>query len=82
MNDLTGAACDGMPVSAFFGHEERRGLGRAGIVDRARAVCRSCPVQAKCLAYAMEIEQPRSRYGIWGGYTADERDQLGRRSAA
>jgi len=38
--------------------------------DRAKAICRVCPVQQTCLqfAYANDI-----RDGIWGGTTASER---------
>ena len=40
---------------------------------RARAICRVCPVMGECLEYAMRIREP---YGIWGGYTENERRDL------
>ncbi len=40
---------------------------------RARAICRVCPVMSECLEYAMRIREP---YGIWGGFTENERKDL------
>lgn len=37
---------------------------------RARAICKVCPVQGDCFAYAVQIREP---YGIWGGLTESER---------
>jgi WhiB family transcriptional regulator, redox-sensing transcriptional regulator len=42
-----------------------------------KAVCRGCPVRAKCLDYAMENGE---RYGIWGGLSTKEREELRRRT--
>jgi WhiB family redox-sensing transcriptional regulator len=41
----------------------------------AKAVCRSCPVQAECLEYAMENGE---RFGIWGALSEHERRPLSR----
>ncbi len=43
----------------------------------AKAVCRTCPVQAACLEWALENKQDS---GIWGGLSEDERRALKRRS--
>ena len=40
---------------------------------RAKAVCAGCPVQTKCLAWALEKNEV---YGIWGGLTEVERRKL------
>jgi WhiB family redox-sensing transcriptional regulator len=48
----------------------------------AKNICRTCPVRQDCLQYAMSIEAPSRRYGIFGGYTAAERDRLSRRGTA
>jgi WhiB family redox-sensing transcriptional regulator len=40
---------------------------------RARAICRVCPVMSECLEYAVRIREP---YGIWGGFTENERREL------
>ena len=37
--------------------------------DRAKDVCRRCPVLAQCRAHGLACED----YGIWGGLTAKER---------
>lgn len=42
----------------------------------AKGVCRSCPVVAQCLAYALRTSE---RHGVWGGMTYSERVNLGRR---
>jgi WhiB family redox-sensing transcriptional regulator len=47
-------------------------------VQRAKAVCTSCPVQSQCLRYALRHRQEQ---GIWGGLTEDERRLLSRRLA-
>ncbi|GAA3410255.1 WhiB family transcriptional regulator [Streptosporangium vulgare] len=38
--------------------------------ERARAVCRRCPVRGRCLEYALNTQQ---MYGVWGGTTPEER---------
>jgi WhiB family redox-sensing transcriptional regulator len=50
-------------------------------IERARAICRHCPVLTTCLRYAMDTGQ----HGVWGATTDDERramQQQGRRNAA
>lgn len=44
-------------------------------VQAAKAVCRSCPVQDRCLQFALETSQEA---GIWGGKDEDERRRLRR----
>lgn len=41
--------------------------------DRAKAICRQCPVKKPCLAYALLIREP---HGIWGGTDGPERRKL------
>ncbi|MGH8909781.1 MAG: WhiB family transcriptional regulator [Egibacteraceae bacterium] len=43
--------------------------------ERAKAVCRGCPVTAQCLDWAL---QTRQGAGVWGGLTEDERHALRR----
>jgi WhiB family redox-sensing transcriptional regulator len=45
---------------------------------KARSICHHCPVMADCLTWAVHTRQ---RYGVWGGLSEDERDDLRRRSA-
>ncbi len=39
----------------------------------AKAVCKSCPVLAQCLAEALDN---RTEFGVWGGMTERERRAL------
>jgi WhiB family redox-sensing transcriptional regulator len=45
----------------------------------ARAVCRTCPVQDECLAYALATREVR---GLWGGLSPAERGRLARGAPA
>lgn len=60
------AACRGMNPDLFF--PERGGSAR-----RAKAVCASCPVQADCLEWALDIG---ARFGIWGGLSEKARRRV------
>jgi len=67
------AACVGWDPELFFP------VGTAGPalaqIGEARAVCRSCPVVAPCLAWALDAG---CDYGVWGGRSEDERRGLRR----
>jgi WhiB family transcriptional regulator, redox-sensing transcriptional regulator len=39
-------------------------------IDEAKRICRICPAQIQCLAWALEN---RVTDGVWGGTTEDER---------
>ncbi|WP_446724820.1 WhiB family transcriptional regulator [Microbacterium sp. CFBP 13617] len=65
------AACAEMDPEAFF---PERG---DSTVD-AKRICRSCPVQPECLAYALRTKEPS---GIWGGKSPRERGALLRRTS-
>ena len=41
-------------------------------IEEAKAVCRRCPVQPDCLAWALATEQ---RDGVWGGLSERELDK-------
>ncbi len=45
---------------------------------RAKAMCRTCPVRAPCLEYALRIREP---HGIWGGLNEAERRTVLEREA-
>ena len=57
-------------------------IGSAGIavteIQRARAICDSCPVRQPCLTFALATHQ---EFGIWGGYDETERRLLHRQQA-
>jgi WhiB family redox-sensing transcriptional regulator len=65
------AACREMPTALFFpaGNFYLARLDE----ERAKALCSSCPVRARCLTYAIEHQEP---YGVWGGLNPDERRAL------
>lgn len=44
--------------------------------NRAKLLCRNCPVRTECLADALD---GRINYGVWGGMTERERRALLRR---
>src|SRR3954468_9199557 len=58
----------------FPAADERTPKGKA---DRrkAQALCATCPVQAACLAYALDTGQDA---GVWGGKTEAERRAIRR----
>jgi hypothetical protein len=39
----------------------------------AQVICAGCPVQAECLASALDTGEA---YGVWGGLSASERRQI------
>lgn len=44
----------------------------------AKQICKRCPVQPECLAYALVAKE---QFGIWGGMTTEERNRLNRGTA-
>ena len=69
------AACAGIDTALFFPANE--GPARvAAKVERAKAICRDCPVVDACHAYIMATEEPAHRHGIWAGLTPKEREAL------
>ena len=46
------------------------------VIEKAKSICATCPVQAECIAFALEANQES---GIWGGYAEDERRRLRKR---
>lgn len=68
-----GARCRGVDSSVFFSPEGERGRARAQREQRAKALCRDCPVLAQCRAHALEIVEP---FGVWGGLSEGERQLL------
>jgi WhiB family redox-sensing transcriptional regulator len=50
--------------------------GRRIAVQKAKAICKGCPVRAACLQMALDAD---IQYGIWGGLTEHERRRLSQR---
>ena len=74
--DWASALCAQTDPELFFAD----GMGGAVHYQTAaaRKVCGRCPVQAACLAWALDTGQP---FGVWGGATEDERRVMIRRAA-
>jgi WhiB family transcriptional regulator, redox-sensing transcriptional regulator len=58
--------CRLYPPAVFFPSD---GVG----VDRARKICRDCPVSSRCLEYALD---ERIEHGVWGGCSERERRRI------
>lgn len=73
------AACRDEDPELFFAADgERTGSpAHRDRVEAAKAICRTCTVQAECLTYAVDTRQ---RVGLWGGLTEDERKPLLRKA--
>ncbi|SDI97962.1 WhiB family transcriptional regulator, redox-sensing transcriptional regulator [Frankineae bacterium MT45] len=69
----TNAACRGTDTSTFYHPENERGPSRVRREQAAKRVCSGCPVVANCLRWALETREP---YGVWGGLSVDEREQM------
>lgn len=66
-------ACRGMDSAFFFHPEGERGPARASRETRAKQVCRGCPVLEQCRRHALAAHEP---YGVWGGLSESERDDI------
>ena len=62
----------------FFHPEGERGPSRRRREARAKAICEQCPVLRECREHALAVHEP---YGVWGGMTEEERDEVHRRLA-
>jgi WhiB family redox-sensing transcriptional regulator len=71
------AACRGVDSSLFFHPEGERGAARSAREAAAKEVCMRCPVRAECATHALSVREP---YGVWGGLTEDEREEMMGRS--
>ncbi|MFD0635774.1 WhiB family transcriptional regulator [Catenulispora yoronensis] len=47
-----------------------RGSARQRRVERAREICRTCPVKEPCAAFAVATRQA---HGVWGGMSEHDR---------
>jgi len=64
--------CRGVDAEVFFPVSEEDAW-------RAKEICASCMVREECLAYSLTN---RERYGVWGGVTEKERQEMFRRGVA
>lgn len=66
-------ACRGADSNLFFHTDNERGMARATREQRAKAICRTCPVLDQCREHALAVQEP---YGIWGGLGEIERREM------
>jgi len=66
------AACHHANPHLFFPPPGYAGVEQA---RQARAVCHTCPLQAECCEYGIQHRE----WGIWGGLTETERNNIWRR---
>jgi WhiB family redox-sensing transcriptional regulator len=71
-------ACRGVDPEIFFSPDAERGPRRRAREASAKALCAVCPVVQQCRDHALTVREP---YGVWGGLTINERDQLLRETA-
>jgi len=60
------AACRFTDPEIFFNLD-------AGSQARAREICDACPIRVQCFNFALD---EKLEYGIFGGFTADERKNI------
>jgi WhiB family redox-sensing transcriptional regulator len=63
------AACLGIDPEVFHPISERMAVDEAALAE-AKATCAICPVRRDCLSFALDVGD---RWGVYGGFTADER---------
>lgn len=63
------AKCDGQG-DLFFSEMQAR------MVNKARAICKTCEVKQQCLAYALE----NNEVGVWAGTTTNQRRKIRNRT--
>ncbi|WP_307683358.1 WhiB family transcriptional regulator [Trueperella bonasi] len=63
-------SCNTVDPEFFFHPEGERGGPRKRRIERAKRICRSCPVVEQCREYSIVNREP---YGVWGGMSEEER---------
>lgn len=76
---MEGAACRGMDLDLFFGADGESSKVRPVREAEAKRVCAGCPVVQSCLDEALIGD---IRYGVWGGTTPEEREEVRSRLVA
>jgi WhiB family redox-sensing transcriptional regulator len=66
-------ACQTQDTELFFHPDNERGPSREARERAAKAVCARCPVLEACRDHALAVREP---YGVWGGLSEPEREQL------
>ena len=66
------ALCRGRDDLFFHPHGERE-PARSDRESAAKGLCARCPVRRECADHALLMAEP---YGVWGGITETEREEL------
>jgi len=64
------AACRGLDSAVFYHPEGERGQARENRIEKAKAICATCPVVNQCRDHSIKVREP---YGVWGGLSEEER---------
>ena len=67
-----GACLEADPL-LFFHPQNERGSARIRRDRAAKMICASCPVRVECADYAVRAREP---YGVWGGLSKEDREQI------
>ncbi|GAB3285004.1 WhiB family transcriptional regulator [Parasphingorhabdus pacifica] len=67
------AACKDASTSQFFHPDNERGTARATRDEHAKEICQRCPVIQPCREHALRVHEP---YGVWGGLSERERQEM------
>lgn len=65
--------CRTVSPEVFFHPEGERGPARHRRDERAKELCRQCPVLHQCREHALRVREP---YGVWGGMSEREREAV------
>lgn len=65
------AACRGLNPEMFMPVR-----GEMLKIKQAKAICHECPVRVPCAEYGLELSTRYDTYGIFGGFTRSERENI------
>lgn len=73
-NFLDKALCAQVGYDVFFTDGQ---TGEAALNNRnAKRICAACDVRQRCLDMAMSLPRHEDQHGVFGGLTADERNEI------
>ncbi len=72
-------ACRGMDSTVFLHPDYERGVARTTRDAAAKTLCSRCPVVLACRSHALQVREP---YGVWGGLSAEDREEILRGAGA
>ena len=66
-------ACRDYDQALFFHPQNERGSARVKRDRAAKRICSTCMVRLECADYAVRAREP---YGVWGGLSEEDREQI------